>query len=145
MRAPGLVLAVLLLVACAGNLSTEQQIIASLHSMEEAAESGRPFGFMEHVADEFSAQKGSMNRKEFHRFLLVQINKNRRLHAQFLPIYVKETDPDRASARFRLLVTGGSGLLPERGQIYAVETGWKRVGGEWLLLTANWQPVQFDL
>lgn len=45
-------------------------------------------------------------------------------------------------AHFRILVTGGAGLLPESGQLYEVETGWIRDGGDWLLDKAEWQPVQ---
>ncbi len=137
-------LAGLLLVTCSSDLSVEQQIIASLRSMEVAAESGQHFSFMEKVAEDFSAQRGAMDRKEFHRFMLFQLNKNRRLHAQFFPIHVEESGEDQAMARFRLLVTGGSGLLPERGQIYAVETLWRRAEDDWLLQTARWEPIQFD-
>ena len=107
-------LAAFLLVACGEKLSLEQQIIATLQVMEEAAEQGEHFEFMGYVANSFSGQYGSMDRREFHRFMIFQINQNRRLHAQFFPIYVKESGEALASAHFKLLVTGGGGLLPGR-------------------------------
>jgi len=135
-------LAALLLTACGEKLSVEQKIIATLRNMEAAAEQGEHFEFMGHVADSFKGQYGSMDRREFHRFMIFQINQNRRLHAQFFPIYVQETDQNQASAHFKLLVTGGAGLLPESGRFFEVETQWLRDGSDWLLEKADWEAVQ---
>ena len=135
-------LAVLLLVACGERLSVEQQIIATLQVMEETAERGEHFEFMGYVANSFSGQYGSMDRREFHRFMIFQINQNRRLHAQFFPIYVQESGEDLASAHFKLLVTGGGGLLPESGRLFEVETQWLRDGSNWMLEKADWEAVQ---
>ncbi len=137
-----LVLAVLLVAACGEKLSVEQQIIATLRNMEFAAEEGQHLDFMTYIADSFSGQQGSMDRREFHRFMIFQINQNRRLQAQFFPIFVSETGDDTASAHFKLLVTGGAGLLPESGQLFEVETQWVRDGGDWLLTGADWQAVR---
>ena len=41
----------------------------------------------------------------------------------------------------KILVTGGGGLLPERGQLFAVETHWRRIEGDWMLTEANWEAV----
>jgi hypothetical protein len=138
----GVVLAILLLAGCGEELSVEQRIIATLRSMEYAAEEGEPFEFISYVADSFDGQHGSMDRHEFHRYMIFQINQHRRLHAQFFPIYVQETGNDTASAHFKLLVTGGGGLLPESGQLFEVETHWLRVSDDWLLKKADWEPVQ---
>lgn len=129
------------LASCGKKLTVEQQVIATLRHMESAAEEGRHLDFMENVADDFSAQQGSMGRLEFHRFMIFQINQHRRLQAQFFPIYVTENSDDSASARFKLLVTGGAGLLPESGQLFEVETEWIRDGGDWLLRGAAWEAV----
>ncbi len=138
----GAALIVLLLAACGEKLSVEQQVIATLEMMEEAAEQGEHFEFMNHVADSFGGQQGSMDRREFHRFMIFQINQNRRLHAQFFPIYVRETGEERASAHFKILVTGGGGLLPDSGQLFEVETQWLLEGSDWKLDKADWEAVQ---
>ena len=134
--------AALLLVACGQELSVEQQIIATLRNMENAAEQGAHFEFMGYLADTFSGQQDTMNRREFHRFMIFQINKNRRLQAHFLPISVQEAGIDMANAQFQILVTGGGGLLPERGQLFAVKTFWQRIDGDWMLIRADWQAVR---
>ncbi len=138
----GTTLVVLLLLACAETISVEQQIIATLRDMEDAAENGEHRKFMGYVADEFRAQHGSMERRDFHRFMIFQINQNRRLHAQFFPIHVQESATGLATAHFRLLVTGGGNLLPERGQLFEVETQWIQTGGDWMLNKAEWEAVQ---
>ena len=137
-----MLLAALLVAACSDKLTVEQQIIATLRNMEYAAEEGRHLDFITHVADSFSGQQGSMDRREFHRFMIFQINQNRRLQAQFFPIFVREAGENLASAHFKLLVTGGAGLLPESGQLFEVETQWLRDGGDWLLAGAEWEAVQ---
>ncbi len=134
----------ILLAGCGGEVSVEQQIIATLRNMEVAAEEGQHFEFMDYIADTFKGQQGTMDRREFHRFMLLQINENRRLQAQFFPIFVKETGQDQASAHFKILITGGGGLLPERGQIFEVDTAWINSGGDWLLFEANWKPLNLS-
>lgn len=138
----GVLMAALLLVGCGEELSVDQQIIATLRNMEYAAEQGEHFEFMNYVAESFSGQQGAMDRREFHRFMIFQINQNRRLQAQFFPIFVKEGIENHATAHFRILVTGGGGLLPERGQLFEVDTDWIRPDGEWLLDSAVWKAVQ---
>lgn len=136
----------LLLSACSKEPSIEQQIIASLETMEEDAEAGRFRDFMKHIAPDFKGQQGTLDRQDFQRFMLLQVNEHRRVQATFFPIKVVGTpavagEPE-ATATFRLLVTGGQGFLPESGQLFNVSTGWVREGGRWLLLSADWEATQ---
>ena len=135
-----------LLSACGKEPSVEQQVIASLETMEADAEEGHFVDFMSHVAKNFKGQQGQLGRQDFQRFMMLQINKNRRVYATFFPIKVigtpaLEGEPE-ATATFRLLVTGGEGFLPERGQLFDVSTSWVREGGDWLLLGADWEAAQ---
>jgi hypothetical protein len=140
-KALALALSVCLLLGCGEKLTTAQRIIGRLQEMKQAAEAGRHFKFMDYLTDDFSAQRGLMGRREFHRFMIFQINRNHRLKGRFFPIFVSETDARHAEAHFRLLVTGGKGILPEHGQLYEVETNWRLTDGAWLLRRADWKPV----
>jgi hypothetical protein len=135
-----------LLSACGEELTVEQQIIASLETMEADAEEGRTLDFMRHVAKGFEGQKGSMDRADFQRYMLLQFNENRRMYANFFPITVVGTPElagePKATASFRLLITGGNGILPDRGRLFEVQTAWVKEGGKWLLLAAEWETVQ---
>src|SRR5690606_20409980 len=68
--------------------------------------------------------------------------RHRDVGAALGPVDVELRGDSDAVARFTVLATGGSGgLLPERGQVYRVETGWRRIDGDWKLLNANWTPT----
>lgn len=131
-----------LLAACGKKLTVEQQIIATIRNMEYAAEEGQHLEFMSYIADSFKGQQGSMDRREFHRFMIFQINQHRRLQAQLFPVYVNETSEETATAQFKILVTGGAGLLPDSGRFFEVETLWMRDGGDWMLNGADWEALR---
>jgi hypothetical protein len=134
-------LASVLLAACGSGATVEEQVRDTIGAMESAAEEGRPLDFMAYVADDFQGQGGQLTRQDFLRLMTFQISRYRRLHAQLFPIEVTDAGGGFADARFRVLVTGGQGLLPEDGQLYRVETSWTRDGGDWLLWRATWEPV----
>lgn len=136
-----MLLSVLCLTGCGESLTVEQQVIATLRNMEAAAENGEHFEFMAYVADNFDAQQGEMDRRAFHRFMIFQMNQHRRLRSQLFPIRVNEISAELANAEFRVLVTGGGGLLPESGQLFDVVTQWLREDGDWMLSRATWEAV----
>lgn len=129
---------------CSQPLTTEQQVIAVIRDMEARIEDAERRPFMNHVADEFNGQDGTVNRDELRGLVLYQLNKYQRLSAQLFPIRVTETGEERASAKFRALITGGANWLPENGQIYDFDTEWSKASGEWMLVRANWTPVPLE-
>jgi hypothetical protein len=138
---PGLVV---LLVACSPPLTVEQQVIAVIRQMEEQIEAGERRDFMTHIAEDFAGQDGRMNRDQVRALVVFQLRRFERLQAQLFPIAVTETGPDHATAKFRALVTGGPGWIPERGQVYDFTTAWRREDDAWLLVGADWAPVPLD-
>jgi hypothetical protein len=137
-----LMLGISLLVSCSKDLTVAQQIIGTINEMEAHAEAGERRPFMNFVDDTFSGQQNALNKEEFRRFMVLQWNVNQRLHAQLGPIQVSETGPDTAEARFSGLITGGRGLIPERGQLYEFQTTWTRDDGDWLLTAAEWKTIR---
>lgn len=129
------------LASCGGQLTVEQQIIATIREMEAKIEAGERRPFMEHLAEDFSGQDGSLNREQVQALLIMQLNRYQRLQGQLFPIEVIETGEGTASARFEALVTGGAHWIPESGQVFSFETHWRREDGEWLLHAANWDPA----
>jgi hypothetical protein len=134
----------LLMAGCQEERTLQQQIIAAINAMEEDAEAGRRGAFMDRVHESFTGQQGQLTRDEFQRFMVLQWNRNQRLHARLFPIQVTEDWDAQASARFKVLVTGGRGFLPERGQVFEVFTIWQLEKDDWLLLRADWEPVDFE-
>jgi len=138
------ILLTLLFVACSPPLSVEQQIIANIRDMEANIEAGERRPFIEHVAADFSGQDAAVNRDQLNALVLYHLHRHKRLHAQLLPIQVSSAEPDKAEARFRALITGGPGWLPDQGQVYEFATGWQRREDEWLLISARWKPVAME-
>jgi hypothetical protein len=135
---------VVVLVACSQPLTVEQRVIAVIRQMEEKIEAGERRDFMTHIAEDFSGRDGRMNRDQVRALVVFQLRRFERLQAQLFPITVTETGPDRATAEFRALVTGGPGWIPERGQVYDFSTSWRLIDDEWLLDGADWEPVPLD-
>lgn len=119
----------------------EAQIRAALEAMEQAGEAGEIGSFMEWVAEDFVGNSAAMGRAELRRLLLVQLRKSARVSAVASNIQVEVQSDDRATASMALLLTGGpKGWLPDRGQLYAIQTGWRKDDGDWVLIQAQWEP-----
>ena len=132
------------LASCEQPLTVDQQIIATILEIENSIEAGERRAFLDHVSDDFSGQNGSMNRDQLRGYVVLQMNRYRRLKGQLFPIDVEDRGDGRAAAWFRALVTGGAGWIPENGQMFEFETHWRLDDGEWLLTAANWEPVPLD-
>lgn len=131
------------LSGCGGEPTLEQQIIAVIEEMELRAEAGERRAFIKHVDPEFMGQGGTMTRDDMRAFFVVQLNRYHHIQARLLPIAVRDLGGGQAAAQFRALVTGGRpGMLPESGQLLQVSSTWIDRDGDWLLLTADWEPVQ---
>lgn len=143
-RAILLFIGVLGLTACSQPLTVKQQVIQAIREMEALIEDGYRREFMEYVADEFTAQRGELNRDEVNALVVFQLRRYERLQGRLFPITVTETGPDSAEARFRALVTGGPNWIPDAGQVYDFETRWRLDGDDWLLTSADWKAVPLD-
>ena len=133
-----------ILSACSPAPSVEQQIIAIIRDMEARVEAGERRPFMAHVAADFSGQREAVNRDQLNALVLYHMQRQQRLHAQLFPIQVTPGQPGTAEARFRVLLTGGSGWLPDRGRIYDITTRWRQQDDEWMLISAHWRPLEVE-
>jgi hypothetical protein len=130
-----------LAAGCGAELTVEQEVIATIREMETHIEAGERRPFMAYISEDFRGQGGSLNREQLRALLIMQLNRYQRLQGQLLPIHVEETSADTATSRFRALVTGGPGWIPESGQVFEFRTDWRRVEGDWQVVAADWEPV----
>ena len=130
---------VLLLGACSVS-DREQQLRQQIRALQEAIDR-RYVGDVEALlADDFVGNEG-MDRRGARQLAAAVFLRHREVAARIGLVEVELRGQDDAVARFQVLATGGSGgLLPERGQAYQVETGWRLIDGEWKLLSASWTP-----
>ncbi|MCC5864906.1 MAG: hypothetical protein JJU31_07315 [Wenzhouxiangella sp.] len=141
---PGLVLltmACCLLVACSDPLSDEAQIRQRLDSMVDGLAERNARAVMAPLAEDFSADTWNLDPRGARLLLEREMRAHERLRARVHDFSVELHGQDRATAEFRIILTGGSGLIPERGRWYRVNTGWRRDGSDWMMISASWEDV----
>lgn len=134
--------ACLLLAGCGDGDDPETRLQRTIDAMEAAAESGDRREFLSYVADDFGGQSGRVDRAALGDLMRVQLLRHSRITATVTGQEIELFEGRRASARMRVLLTGGArAWLPETGQIYRVETGWRESDDGWLLISARWEPL----
>jgi len=117
----------------------EQALRASVSSLQ-AAVAARDAGAIEdRLAEDFVGPEG-LDRQGAQRMAQLVFLRHRQISATLGPLDVSMQD-DHATVRFTAVLTGGAGgLLPETGQLYDVDTGWRLQDGNWKLTSAKWTP-----
>jgi len=114
-----------------------RQQVAALQAAIDARDAGDIEALL---AEDFVGNEG-LDRRGARQLAAAVFLRHRQVAAKVGPVSVELRGQGDAIARFSVLATGGSGgLLPEQGQVYQFETGWRLVDGEWKLLTASWTP-----
>ena len=135
-----LCLALLLtLVGACSRTPEAQRIREAIGAMQTAVEARDPKAFLEHISSDFTGNDGSTDREGLHNVLRAAVIRNEKIGVTIGPIDVEAKD-ERATAGFTVTLTGSAGgMIPERGAIYSVSSGWKREGGEWRCINAKWE------
>ena len=129
--------AMIALAACS-RTPDDQRIRAEIQAMQHAAEERNPRQFLEHVASDFSGNQGSVDRDGLGNLLRLIVLRNENVGVTLGPIDI-DVQGDRATASLIATVTGGQGgLIPERGAIYSIKSGWRRDGKDWICFAATW-------
>lgn len=133
-----LILLCLGLSACS-KPAPEQALRASIQELEQAAVAKDGSTFFDYFADDFAGSDG-MDRDNFRRYVQLIWLKHKDIKVHVGPLDVKLLD-DRATVNFTAALSGGQGLIPDQGQIYQVQTGWRLEGDSWKLVSASWKPI----
>lgn len=120
--------------------SPEQAVRAQVATLQAAIDA-RDAGDIEALLAEDFVGNDGLDRRGARQLAAAVFLRHRQVAAKVGPVSVELRGEGDAIARFSVLATGGSGgLLPEQGQVYQFETGWRLVDGEWKLLSASWTP-----
>lgn len=93
----------------------------------------------ESLAEDFIGP-GGMDRQAARRLAVLQFMRSTRVTVQSGPLGIR-MQGDTARVDSVVLLGGGDGLLPERGQALRVVSAWRREGDHWRLVSIDWQPV----
>ena len=129
--------AALLLAGCAKD-DPEQAVRAQVDALQAAIDA-RDAGDIEALLAEDFVGNDGLDRRGAKQLAAGVFLRHREVAAKVGPVSVEVRGNGDAIARFSVLATGGSGgLLPEQGQLYQLETGWRQADGEWKLVNASW-------
>ena len=125
-------------VAGCARTAPEQALRETMSGLQAAIEARDADAVHELLADDFIGPEG-LDREGARRLAHGMFLRYRGVGATIGPLEIRLQD-QHATVRFDAVVTGGSGgLLPESGQAYDVETGWRMEDGEWRLVNAQWR------
>lgn len=140
-RAHGLLLALLLaalaLAACS-RTPPEERLRAAIEDLQQAVEQHDGSVLQETIAEDFIGP-GGLDRDGARRMAQAMFLRYRDVGVSLGPLDI-ELRERHATVRFTAAMTGGAGVLPESGQLYDVQTGWRLEGDEWRLVNADWKP-----
>ena len=129
----------LVLVAGCRSEPPEAALRATIDRMQAAAEARDAGAMADAISGEFIGPDG-MDRDQFRRTLALVWLRDQQVGVQLGPLDVKLVG-DGATVAFTAGTSGGAGWLPERGQLHRVKTGWRLEDGEWMLVSASWEPM----
>lgn len=136
----GITLVLAIALGSCSNESPEQAVRAQVATLQAAIDA-RDAGDIEALLAEDFVGNDGLDRRGARQLSAAVFLRHREVAAKVGPVSVELRGEGDAIARFSVFATGGSGgLLPEQGQVYQFETGWRLVDGEWKLLSASWTP-----
>ena len=140
-RSLALALATVVLLAGCTQPDAEQAVRARIDDMQAAIDARDAGDVHDLLAEDFVGNDG-LDRRGARQLAAGVFLRHRDVAVRLGPVEVELRGERDAVARFTVAATGGSGgLLPDRGQVYRIETGWRLVEGEWRLLSASWKAV----
>ncbi|WP_374379101.1 nuclear transport factor 2 family protein [Thermomonas sp.] len=130
----------LLVVSACSRSDPEQAVRAQVDALQQAIDARDAGAVEDLLAEDFIGNEG-MDRRGAKQLAAGVFLRHREIGARLGPVTVDLRGEREAIARFSVLATGGSGgLLPEQGEAYQVQTGWRLQDGDWKLLNASWTP-----
>lgn len=90
------------------------------------------------MADDFTRESDAFGKRDVQRLLAGVLLRNEKIAVTTVVNSVVVTG-DTARTKVRVVATGGSGLLPERGQSWELDAAWRREKGTWRVYNAEWR------
>ena len=132
-----IVMALAIALAACTRTPPEDKLRATIAGMQDAIGKRDVSALRDAMAGDFIGPDG-LDRDGARRIAQVMFLRYREVGVVLGPLDV-ELAAQHATVRFSATLTGGAGMLPDSGQIYDVETGWRLEDGEWRLVNANWK------
>ena len=130
----------LALVAGCARPAPEEALRTAVAGVQQSIEERDAGALRRHLAEDFIGPNG-MDRDQARRTAALYMMQHQSVGLTIGPMDIDLQEP-HATVRFSAALTGGSGrLLPDRANLYQVETGWRMEGGDWKITSARWTPA----
>ncbi|MDQ3228810.1 MAG: nuclear transport factor 2 family protein [Pseudomonadota bacterium] len=127
------------LFASCARTDPEKALRASVAGLQAAVGTRDTSAIEDVLAEDFVGPEG-LDRQGARRMAQLMFLRHQQVAATLGPLDVTMQD-EHATVRFTAALTGGAGgFLPDTGQVYDVQTGWRLQDGEWKLTSATWTP-----
>lgn len=132
----------LLAVAGCSRPPDEVAIRQTIESMRKAAEARDAGGVLDSIAADFTGRGGEVDREGLSRLLKLEFLRPEPIGVSIGSIEIA-VEGDRATAKFEMALSDRSRrLLPGGREDYAVVTGWRREGRDWICVNATWDAKE---
>lgn len=135
------IVVMLILAACGPRAPDEEQIRSRISEMTTALAERDARAFMSPIADDFAATHWDLDQRGARLLLNREMRAHQQLRARVIDIDVELQGQHRATATLHAVLTGGSGIIPDTGRWYRVDTGWRKEGSDWMLISARWESI----
>jgi hypothetical protein len=126
-----------MLAACS-HPPDETRIRSAIAAMQSAAEARDAAGVLDHVGNDFTGQRGEIDRAALARMLKLEFLRKEGFLVSTGPIAI-EIAGERATATFDMTVADASRRwLPSGRETFAIVSGWRREGSDWVCYNAAW-------
>ena len=116
----------------------ETRIRNAIAAMRESAEVRNASGVLDRVGNDFTGQNGELDRQGLARMLKLEFLRKDGFDVSVGSIAI-EISGERATATFEMTVGDASRRwLPSGRETFAVISGWRREGSEWVCYNATW-------
>ena len=116
----------------------EEKLRTTIAGLQAAIEQRDGSALQDVIADDFIGPDG-LDRDGARRMAQATFLRYRDVGVSLGPLDI-DLREQHATVRFTAALTGGAGMLPDSGQLYDIETGWRLDDGEWQLVNAGWKP-----
>lgn len=116
----------------------EKELRAAIGDMAAAIDQQRVADSLKHVSEDFTRESGAFGKADARRVLAGAMLRNEKIHLT-TSVTDLRIDGERAFVKLRVIAAGGSGLLPERGQMWEFDSVWRREDGQWKVYNAEWR------
>jgi hypothetical protein len=115
-----------------------------IDGLVSAIENHSEYGIKDFLAKDFSTTTLSttkgLNKTQFFLFTRYHFKRNKNVLVTVVDKDVIQ-NKKQADVTARVLLIGATEWLPERGQLYKVESRWKKESGDWVMSRLRWEKA----